>query len=137
MYTLLLVEDDFRLLSAMSRTLSHAGFNVIEASDGRQAMDLLKDHTVDLTVIDIFMPEVDGMEFTIRVKRLVPEAKIVAMSGGGALDKESVLDIARRYGAARTLTKPFEMTELIEVVNEVLEITPADPEPKADAEAGH
>lgn len=123
MYKILLVDDDAALLSAMSRLLKGAGFDVLEASDGRQAMDLVRDNHVDLTIIDIFMPNVDGMEFTIRVKRAFPEAKIIAMSGGGIVDTQNVLGIARRYGATRTIMKPFELTDLLATVNEVLEPT--------------
>ncbi len=135
MYKILLVDDDPGLLSAVSRLLEGAGFEVLQASDGREAMNLLRDNHVDLTIIDIFMPNVDGMEFTIRVKRLYPDAKIVAISGGGTVDKRSVLDIARRYGAVRTLTKPFELTDLLATVNEVLELPFGGPRTGSAGEA--
>ena len=124
MHTILLVDDDAVLRRTLSRLLERAGFNLLEAADGRQAMDLLAEKHVDLTVIDIFMPNVDGMEFTIRVKRSFPEAKIITMTGGGTVDTQSVLDIARRYGADRTITKPFEIPEFLSTVNDVLALPP-------------
>ena len=122
MKTILVVDDEPRRLSAISRSLERFGFNVLQASDGREAMDLLADNTVDLTISDVFMPDVDGMEFTIRVKRRFPDAKIIAMTGGGLLQKKEVLEIARTVGASATLSKPFQLSELMDVVNEVLQI---------------
>ena len=122
MKTILVVDDEPRMLSAISRSLERFGFNVLQASDGREAMDLLADNTVDLTISDVFMPDVDGMEFTIRVKRRFPDAKIIAMTGGGLLQKKEVLEIARTVGASATLSKPFQLSELMDVVNEVLQI---------------
>lgn len=92
MYKILLVDDDPSLLVAMSQALMQSGFDVIEASDGQQAMELLRDHTVGLTIVDISMPIVDGIEFMIRVKWLLPEVSFVAMYGRGTVDKSSVLE---------------------------------------------
>ena len=120
MAKILVVDDEAAFLSAVSRQLERAGYEVLRASDGQQALELLQDHTVDLTIVDIFMPRVDGIEFTIRVKQRVPHAKIIVMSGGSALEKEQLLDITPRFGAVKTLGKPFEMDELLAVVRDVL-----------------
>ena len=120
MPTVLVVDDDPSLRSAMRRQPNSAGYDVLEASDGEEAMGALAEHRVDLLLVDIFMPEVDGMELTIRVLRQMPDARIIAMSGGGTVDKHDALDIARRVGAIGTLTKPFTMEELLEAVRGVL-----------------
>ena len=122
MHKILLVDDDPGLLCGMGRVLKKAGFDVLETTDGRHAIELLRDTHLDLSIVDIFMPGVDGMEFIIRVKRHNPDAKIVAISGGGALEKCNVLEIARACGAIRTLTKPFELADLLKTVKEVLNL---------------
>jgi CheY-like chemotaxis protein len=120
MQKILIVDDEPTLLGVISRTLRKAGFDVLEASDGQKGMDLLAENQVDLIISDIFMPNVDGMEFTMRVKERLPDAKIIVMSGGGMLAKERVLEIASHIGATLTLEKPFWPPELLAAVNTVL-----------------
>lgn len=117
---ILVVDDDHSLRTAVSRQLLHVGYDILEASDGREAMALLRDVAVDLTILDIFMPNVDGIELTVRLREEVPGAKIIALSGGGVVDAEDALEIARRVGAARTLVKPFTVEELLAAVGELL-----------------
>ncbi len=122
MYRVLVADDDAGFRSAVSNVLRIMGMEVLMAPDGRMAMDLLRDNQVDLTIVDIFMPNVDGMEFIIRVKRDYPEAKIIAVSGGGEYEMKNVLEIAEACGAERTLMKPFEIADLVRAVNDVLEL---------------
>jgi CheY-like chemotaxis protein len=117
----MVVDDDPLFRRAVCNTLQRAGFDVVSAHNGREALDLLRDTTVDLTVLDIFMPEVDGMELTVRIMEQIPDARIVAMSGGGVVGAEGALEIAVRFGAVRTLAKPFSTDELLQAVAEVLE----------------
>ena len=120
MARILVVDDDSAVLAITRRYLARAGHEVIETSDGRTAMQLVEEGSVDLCVVDIFMPEMDGMEFTIRLRRSAPDAKIIAMSGGGVVEKVEVLEIAARLGADRTLAKPFTEGELLTAVRELL-----------------
>jgi DNA-binding NarL/FixJ family response regulator len=66
------------------------------------------------------MPEMDGIEFLIQVRQVFPEAKIIGMSGGSYLPKESVLETAHRCGAAGILAKPLDMDEVLSLVDSVL-----------------
>lgn len=120
MATILIIDDERDVLRALRKVLEARGHTVLEAGDGQTALRHFAGHPADLILTDIFMPEMDGIELIMRVKSAFPEARIVAMSGGGLLDKGSVLAAASVLGADAALQKPFEMTELIEVVERVL-----------------
>ena len=67
------------------------------------------------------MPGVDGIELAIRTRQERTPVRVIAMSGGGHLDKGDVLDLARRLGVAHTLAKPFRGEELLAAVRKVLD----------------
>lgn len=66
------------------------------------------------------MPEKEGIETIMDLKRDFSDVKIIAISGGGRIDPEEYLHMAEKLGAQRTLTKPFELKELLEAVRELL-----------------
>ena len=66
------------------------------------------------------MPEKEGLETIDEIKRLRPQTKIIAISGGGRMDPADYLTIAKRVGADHSLMKPFDIQELVEVVTELL-----------------
>ncbi|MFQ5704175.1 MAG: response regulator [Gemmatimonadales bacterium] len=120
MALILIAEDDTSMRRAIERSLLYANHEVLLATGGQEALDLFERHDVDLSIVDIFMPGMDGMELIIRLKQRVRDAKIIAISGGGVVDHERVLDIAARFGAIQTMAKPFTPDELLTTVNEVL-----------------
>lgn len=81
--TVLIVEDDPSLRDSLRRTLRKKGYTIIEAEEGGQGLKLLKAHTVDVVLIDIFMPGKEGIETIQQIRRSHPQVKIIAMSGGG------------------------------------------------------
>lgn len=76
---------------------------------------------VDLVITDLYMPGMDGVEFTIRLRQGHPDVKVIAISGGGWKNNAEALELARRVGAHRTLPKPFQQDELLATVDSVLE----------------
>ncbi len=121
MARILIVDDDQAVLAVIGRQLRVEGHEVVEARNGREAAALLEMGSVDLVVTDIYMPEMGGIEFLIRLLYRLPQARIIAISGGGYRDKQDLLERARALGAVRTLAKPFSRDELVLAVNEVLE----------------
>jgi len=113
---ILVVEDDPRLRNMICDVLDACGYEVTMADDGLQAMERLKRSCPDIVITDIFMPNVDGIELAVQIRREMPATSIIGMSGGGIIAKDDVLDIARRLGAPRTLSKPFTVEELVEAV---------------------
>ena len=120
MAQILIVDDEPNLLRLLRSILEDEGHEVTEESDGSRALRRFAGSPSDLVITDMYMPEMNGIEFVMRVREAFPEAKIIGMSGGGHLDKESVLDAARALGATGVLAKPFEADEVVSLVASVL-----------------
>ncbi len=120
MARVLVVDDEEEVRRVLVRALQHAGHEGLEAGDGREALDLMKTEHVDLVVTDLVMPEVDGLEFIKELAHLRPGTRVIAISGGGIWDKHSLLELAGMLGALRTVEKPFELSEFLSTVSEVL-----------------
>ena len=91
MSTILIVDDNERLLATLDRALSQAGYLTLTASDGGVALRMLMDVEVDLVITDIFMPEIDGIELLTRILDRMPHAKVIAMTAGGSMVGEDIL----------------------------------------------
>src|ERR1700687_5518075 len=118
MATILLVDDDDQLRTMLSDALTRAGYQVQEASDGQQAINLYSSHPTDLVITDLVMPGKEGLEMIVEFKRLYPKGKIIAISGAGSVG--GYLKMAKAFGAQRVLAKPFSEEEILEAVSEVL-----------------
>ncbi|PYP31469.1 MAG: response regulator [Gemmatimonadetes bacterium] len=121
----LVIDDDAMLRSAVRRILERAGYAVLEAGDGEAGLQLHQEQGADVVIVDIFMPERDGLELIRELRVVSPGAKIIAISGGGRSGKTDLLKDAAVFGAARILLKPFETTELLAAVRELLQQDPA------------
>lgn len=117
---ILIAEDDDGVRSVLAQQLSRAGYEVLEATDGRRCLEVLRTTPVDLVVLDIFMPELDGIAVIARASRDFAHVRILAISGGGTVARDQTLEIARRLGATRTLSKPFAQEEFVSAVRELL-----------------
>ncbi len=120
MARILVVDDDASITRVTREHLTREGHTVIEAYDGSEAVRILQEIPVDLVITDLYMPNMDGIEFTIRMGQRKPETKIIAISGGGYKGKEEVLQVARVLGASRTLETPCTRDELLATVHEAL-----------------
>ncbi len=121
MATILLVEDHADVRSAMRRALQRASHTVLEVSDGGEALRTLQRETVDLLVTDINMPGMDGIELIIASTERWPDLPVIAISGGGLLPKELLLDNAQALGVVATLAKPVGVADLYAAVAKALE----------------
>lgn len=102
------------------QVLEREGHQVRGAPDGRLGLDLLKKEPVTLVVTDLFMPEMDGVELMRTVRKQFPSVKIIVISGGAYEGQVQLLELASGLGAAAVLQKPFELDELVRMVNNVL-----------------
>lgn len=126
MARILLIDDDEALRVAISRSLTAAGHEVIEAAHGGPALARLAAGGIDLILTDLLMPEVEGMELLAAVRRRWPAVPVLVMSGGftaGLFPGASAdyLRMAQQLGAARTLAKPFDKAALLAAVEACLE----------------
>jgi len=102
--------------------LEAAGHTVVVAEDGVQAPKVLATHPVEVIITDLLMPERDGLEFITEVRKKYPGIKIIAMSGGGHIARDSYLRIAKNFGAHFLLEKPFSQAGVLNAIETVLKI---------------
>ena len=121
MARILIIDDDDQVRKMLRLSLNAAGFDVVEAQDGKAAMKLFhQDPLVDLVITDLIMPEKEGIETIIELRRDFPKVPIIAISGGGLIDPNDYLVLAEKLGAQITLEKPFSRKDIIDAVNELI-----------------
>jgi two-component system, chemotaxis family, chemotaxis protein CheY len=120
MPSILIIVDDDSLRAALHRNLHKEGYTIMEASEGRRGLKQLEQSPADLILLDMFMPDKDGLETIGELRRTHPEARIIAMSGGWANGRVDVLHVAKKLGVRRTLAKPFTREQLLDAVREEL-----------------
>ena len=117
---ILVIDDDAQIRYLLRQVMEWAGFEVIEADNGRVGMAKQRLHQADLVITDLIMPEQEGLETITTLKKEFPQLKIVAISGGGRIGPEAYLPAAQELGAHRIFTKPFDVLELTRAVKELL-----------------
>lgn len=120
MSVILIVDDDDDLRALLRRLLLRAGHTVVEAANGQQALERVREQNVTLMITDLFMPQQDGLETILALRRLNVKLPIIAISGGGNSAQFDLLRTASLFGAARVLMKPFRAEEMLTAVREVL-----------------
>ncbi|QTA88344.1 response regulator [Desulfonema magnum] len=120
MARILIIEDDELVRSMLKTMLEREGYEVLEAPDGKEGIKVSNNSPADLVITDIIMPEKEGIETIIELKQISPKMKIIAISGGGRIGAETYLNIAKKFGAAFTFTKPIDRKELLNAIQEVL-----------------
>ena len=121
MAKILVIEDDDSFRRVLVQMLSKAGFEVRQAGDGNQAIEVCSQFGPDLVLTDIIMPDKEGLETIQELLEICPNLKIVAMSGGGKFGPDSYLPLAQKLGAKAALQKPFMREDLISTITQVLE----------------
>jgi len=116
MTRVLVIDDDSELRDALRGILEGAGYAVDLAADGELGMMLQRSRPADIVITDIFMPNQDGIGTVARLRDEFPQARVIAMSGGGAKVKGACLSTAGQVGAHALLRKPFQPDELLSAV---------------------
>jgi DNA-binding response OmpR family regulator len=114
--TIVTADDDPQLLRLVARNLQFEDYDVLMASDGAQALDLIETHHPDAVLLDVMMPKMDGFTVTHRVREFSTVPIILITARGQDQDKIRGLDL----GADDYLTKPFSVDELLARVRAVL-----------------
>ncbi len=121
MARILIIEDDNEVREYLESVLSRAGYQVISAGNGKEGVALFRKDPADLVITDIIMPEKDGIETIMDLRRANSNLKVIAISGGGRAEPENYLHSARLLGANRTMKKPFTNQEMIDAIRELLD----------------
>ena len=104
----------------MRKILEQLGHEVVEATNGVEGLAMFRAAPSDLVITDIIMPEKEGIQTIIELKRDFPNARVIAMSGGGRTRNTDFLRLASKCGADRVLAKPFAMDDISAAINDVL-----------------
>jgi len=120
--TILIVDDEPGIRELLGMILEAAGHSVVSAEDGIEAPKIMASREVEIVITDLLMPERDGLEFITEIRSKYPKVKIIAMSGGGHIARDSYLRIARNFGAHYLLEKPFSQAGVLGAIEKVLEM---------------
>lgn len=117
---IMVVDDDAGIRRTLQILLTKAGYEVIQARDGSEAVRLWRDHGGDLVITDLHMPEKDGIQTIIELLTHTPGIRIIAMSGGGQTKRLDLLGNMTLLGSVHTIEKPFTLAEMMSVVSRAL-----------------
>ncbi len=119
MYRILVVDDDRDFLEVIGDMLNYNGFVTYKALSFNEAVKILTKEAIDLIIIDIIIPERDGYELISFVQQEYPDIKIIAISGGGQINKDTYLKVAENMQVNATLAKPFCRDSLLQVIGKL------------------
>lgn len=110
----IVVEDDPFWSAEIGAALTQANVTVISVSDGRQALNMARRHPDASMVLDIILPEMDGVEVLQQLSLIAPAMRVLAVTGGGRLGAGCYLKLAETFGAKGRLAKPFTAEQLVD-----------------------
>lgn len=113
MSRILLVDDNTDLLEVQAAFLTAHDQDVLTATNGREALRILTESPVDVMITDIIMPDMEGFETMMEVRKKFPNMPIIVVSGGGRVGATDYLSMAKSMGADATLSKPVPPSALL------------------------
>ena len=116
----LVIDDDELVRDTLRAVLESGGYEVLLAADGDEGLRVFEAEDAAIIITDIVMPNREGIETIGELRRIAPNAKIVAISGGGQRGSSDHLRAAELLGADRTLRKPFSPEALLAITDELL-----------------
>jgi CheY-like chemotaxis protein len=122
---ILVVDDDAGVRRSLERLLVSRGHEVLLASDGGQGLRTWRDRGADLVLLDIHMPDTDGIEVLVQLRAQAPRLPVIVISGGDQTRDLDLLGDARLLGANAVLSKPFTLDEIMGAVDRA--VAPASP----------
>jgi DNA-binding NtrC family response regulator len=112
---LLLVDDEERFLSTTKSLLERRGIDALTASNGLDALRMVDEHHIDVVVLDVKMPGIDGVEVLRKIKEKHPLVEVIMLTGHASV--ESAIE-GLKLGAFDYVTKPCDVADLVEKVNQ-------------------
>lgn len=116
----LVIDDESMIRTLIVRILQTEGYEVSEAPNGRIGYALFQQHSPDLVITDIIMPDQEGIETIRRLRAVNPQVTIIAMSGGSQSGNIDFLRMAKEFGAAATINKPFRKQDLVALIRQLV-----------------
>lgn len=117
MPSVLVVDDEDQIRLVIREALEQGGYAVEEARSGKEGLERYRANPADVVLMDILMPDRDGLESIMALRREFSGVRIIAMTGGSdRLGGLNLLEVAKMLGARRSLQKPFEIHALLNAV---------------------
>lgn len=123
MANILIIDDDDLIRSVLRQVLEADGHTVAELPDGVGAAALCAELGADLAIVDLIMPDQEGLATIMALRAIERSPKIIAMSGGGRYLGSDFLAVAAVIGAHRTIAKPFDRSGILDLVHDLLAVT--------------
>ena len=120
MKKILVIDDEAFICKMLKKLLEKNHYTVMDASDGKKGIQIFQERHPDLIITDLIMPGKEGLETIREIKKLNPDIKIIAMSGGGVVDPELYLQLAEKMGANKSFSKPIDNEVLLLTVKNLL-----------------
>lgn len=120
MTSVLVIDDSEEIRDLLSQILTSLGYVARAAETGMLGVKAFQDAPADVVLLDMFMPDRDGLETLRDLRRISPGVRVIAMTGGGAYKNVGILKPALLLGARKLLYKPVTPTELRDAVEEVM-----------------
>jgi DNA-binding response OmpR family regulator len=117
---ILLVDDEAFVREMLTEALQDEGHSVHVAINGKKAVETY-DTSFDLVITDIVMPEQEGIQTILELRKLNPRVKVIAISGGGRVSSDDYLELAKKVGALETFSKPLALAEFFAAIKAAVE----------------
>ena len=120
MSTVLIIDDDAQFNLMLKSALEIKGYEVETAANGKEGKTLYQNKKYDVIITDIIMPDVDGYEVILDLRRMGMSDRTIAVSGGGRTAADDYLVTAQHFDVAATFNKPFELQPFREKIEEII-----------------
>ncbi len=117
---ILIIDDESQIRLMLRKLLEAEGYGVTVAPNGKEGIRLYNENPMDLIITDLIMPEKEGIETIMELKKKHPDIKIIAMSGGGKNLSDGYLLLAKKMGAMKTFEKPIRKKALLEAISNLI-----------------
>ena len=115
-FKILIVDDEDMMRLTMSAILGDIGCEVSEASDGYEAIELVKKDMFNIIFMDIKMPGINGVDTYLEIKKISPNSAVIMMT---AYSVEDLIEKALNEGAYTVVYKPFDIPKIVEIIKEI------------------
>ncbi len=116
MTRIMLIDDEALVRRAFRLVLSKAGYEIVDFAGGRAAANRIAELSPDLVIVDMVMPEQDGIETIEQIRQVAPDQRFIAVTGGGPMGPDHLIDRVKGMGVAVALKKPVDRDQLVSAV---------------------
>lgn len=121
MACILVVDDEEVMRELVKDLLEDEGYDVLTASDGNEALEMFKKNRVDVVLTDLIMPNKDGEEEILELRKISPDVKIIVMSGGGQISGADHIQLLEGLDIQHAIIKPIDKKLLLRDIKELIE----------------